>query len=180
MATGPFSRFGKSEFDTEISVKANVGKLYALGRGVQSIADTVGVSRQTIHTWLNSDEEVRAVLAAQRVVHVTHGVDQAYRIMAEVLANPEARDADKLKVADLMMRHARDYEQRMAALHIKTVDMALDANIVTSEEAHLVLEKAYNELGLPPKPLNPGTVIDVEMEEEDDTVSVGGRSAEGS
>jgi transposase-like protein len=150
-----------------MSEKANVGRLYALGRSVKSIAETLDRSRWTIHNWLKTDEEVRGVLAAQRVVHVTHGVDEAYRLIKRVIDNPEARDADLLKCSDLLMRHARDYEQRMANLHIKTVDMALDANIVSPEDAHRVLETAYAELGLPPKPLNPGAVIEVAVEEEE-------------
>jgi hypothetical protein len=102
------------------------------GRTKSHTAAAVGVTPRTLSRWL-ADPTFHAALTTatdEAIASAAHrlagALDDAVAVLAEVMANKDARDPDRLRAADLVIHRGLDLIQqkqlieRIAALEAKT------------------------------------------------------------
>jgi transposase-like protein len=102
------------------------------GRTKSQTAAAVGVTPRTLSRWL-ADPAFHAALTntadeaiANAADRLADALDSAVAVLAEVMANQDARDPDRLRAADLVIHRGLDLIQqkqlieRIAALEAKT------------------------------------------------------------
>ena len=150
-----------SDYDEELSVKANAANLIALGRRLNHVVEVCGISRRTLGRWRDDDVEFRKLLEAVRIEYVVRARDRAAAFCTQVIEDEDQRMSDRLKAADLSMRHAAHFENRLDKMGIKPMSIE-EVPINTPEDAMRVLAQAYEDIKLEPPPLARGArVIDV-------------------